>query len=62
MKQFDYFRLSRSFWRRFNSTHRDLTMKRQGQVSMNRALNCTKEMACSHLGKCYMLYILNSNY
>ena len=28
---------------------RVLTKKRQGTVSMNRALNCTREMAVSHL-------------
>ena len=42
-------KLSRSFWKRWDAKHDDLRMKRQGTVSMNRVLNCTRDMACSHL-------------
>ena len=42
-------KLSRSFWRRFHAKHSTLTVKRQGHVSVNRALNCTRKMACNHL-------------
>ncbi|XP_065640013.1 uncharacterized protein LOC136072675 [Hydra vulgaris] len=42
-------KLSRSFWLRFNAKHSSLTIKRQGSVSINRALNCSREMACNHL-------------
>ena len=42
-------KLSRSFWRRFEAKHPSLTSKRQGHVSVNRALSCTREMACDHL-------------
>ncbi|XP_047131042.1 uncharacterized protein LOC124810350 isoform X2 [Hydra vulgaris] len=42
-------KLSRSFWTRFHAKHSSLTIKRQGQVLINRALNCTREMACNHL-------------
>ena len=42
--------LSKSFWKHWDSKYDHvLTKKRQGTVSMNRALNCTREMACSHL-------------
>ena len=41
--------LSRSFWKRWDAKHDDLGIKRQGTISMNRALNCTLDMACSHL-------------
>nr|XP_047127183.1 uncharacterized protein LOC124808146 [Hydra vulgaris] len=34
---------------RFKAKNPSLTLKRQGNVSINRALNFTKEMACSHL-------------
>ena len=42
-------KLSRSFWKRWDAKHHDLRMKRQGTVSMNRAMNCTCDMASSHL-------------
>ena len=42
-------KISRSFWRRFDSKHPDITRKRQGIVSMNRALNCSREMATEHI-------------
>nr|XP_047137316.1 uncharacterized protein LOC124813827 [Hydra vulgaris] len=42
-------KLSRSFWLCFNAKHSSLTLKRQGRVSINRALNCSKEMASNHL-------------
>ena len=42
-------KISRAFWRRFDSKHADITKKRQGIVSMNRALNCSREMAISHI-------------
>ena len=41
--------LSLSFWTRFLAKYPSLTQKRQGTVSMNRALNCTREMAEEHL-------------
>ena len=31
------------------SAHPSITMKRQGNTSMNRALNCSREMAEKHL-------------
>ncbi|XP_065672342.1 uncharacterized protein LOC136090155 [Hydra vulgaris] len=34
---------------RFKAKNPSLTLKRQGNVSINRALNCTREMACLHL-------------
>ena len=43
-------KLSKSFWKRWDAKYaKVLTKKRQGTVSMNRALNCTKEMAISHI-------------
>ena len=42
-------KLSRSFWKRWDAKNNDLRMKRQGTVSMNRAMNCTRDMASSHL-------------
>jgi hypothetical protein len=42
-------KLSRSFWKRWDAKHDDLRMKRQGTVTMNRAMNCTRDMASSHL-------------
>ena len=42
-------KLGRSFWRRWDSVHSDVVRKRQGNVAMNRALNCTTEMAQEHL-------------
>ena len=42
-------KLSRSFWKRLDAKHDHLRMKRQGTVSMNRTLNCIRDMACSHL-------------
>ena len=37
-----YFSLSKSFWKRW-------VKKRQGNVSMNTALNCTRDMAINHI-------------
>ena len=48
-------RLGRRFWLRFNAKHSSLSLKRQGHVSINRALNCTRAMACNHLGKGFYL-------
>ena len=42
-------KLSRSFWKRWDAKHDDLRMKRQGTVTMNRAMNCTRDMTSSHL-------------
>ena len=42
-------KISRAFWRRFDTKHPDITRKRQGTVSMNRALNCSREMARGHI-------------
>lgn len=45
-------KLSKSFWRRWDSKYqKQITKKRQGTVSINRALNCTREMACNHLNE-----------
>ena len=45
-------KLSKSFWRRWDAKYqKNITKKRQGAVSTNRALNCTKEMACNHLNE-----------
>ena len=38
-----------SFWRRFDSVHQDLARRRPGNVNLNRALNCTRSMAETHL-------------
>ena len=43
------FRLSRSFWSQFHAKHTSLRVECQGHVSINRALNCTREIACNHL-------------
>ena len=42
-------KLGRSFWRRWDAVHTDLVRKRQGNICMNRALNCTITMARNHL-------------
>ncbi|XP_065675916.1 uncharacterized protein LOC136092125 [Hydra vulgaris] len=42
-------KLGKSFWRRWHAEHDDIVIKRQGRVKMNRALNCTREMATAHL-------------
>ena len=42
-------KLGPRFWLRFHSKHTSLSVKRQGQVSINRALNCTRKMVCDHL-------------
>ena len=44
-------KLSKSFWKRFHAANPSLTMKRPGNTSINRALNCTKDMAIRHLGE-----------
>ena len=44
-----FLRLGKSFWKRWDTTHSGLTKKRQGSVNLNRALNCTREMAIQHL-------------
>ena len=41
--------LSKTFWKRFLVDHPDVTFKRPGNVSINRALNCTRKMAVGHL-------------
>ncbi|XP_065655958.1 uncharacterized protein LOC136081783 [Hydra vulgaris] len=41
--------LSKSFWRLWDAKHVNVSLKRQGIITMNRAMNCTCEMACSHL-------------
>ena len=41
--------LGRRFWTRFQASHPDLSIKRKGNVSVNRALNCTREMAVKHI-------------
>ena len=38
--------LSNSFWRRWGAKYQSI-----GTVSINRVLNCTKEMACNHLNE-----------
>ena len=42
-------KLSRSFWRRWDTKYADLSRKRQGKISTKRGLNCTREMAEAHL-------------
>ena len=42
-------KLGKSFWKRWNSKHKSITQKKQGNVSLNHALNCTREMAFQHL-------------
>ena len=42
-------KLSRSFWKRWDTKYDNLRLKRQGIVSLNRAMNCTCDMASSHL-------------
>ena len=42
-------RLGRRFWTRFLAAHPDVSVKRKGNVSVNRALNCTREMAVKHI-------------
>ena len=42
-------KLSRAFWRRFEAKHPSISRKRQGTVSINRALNCSREMAVNHI-------------
>ena len=45
-------KLSKSFWKRWDAKYQKyITEKRQGTVSINRALNCTKEMVCNHLNE-----------
>ena len=43
--------LGRRYWTRFNAAHSDLSIKRKGNVSINRALNCTREMAEKHINE-----------
>ena len=40
-----------AFFRRFDAKHPELTKKRQGMVSIDRALNCSQEMARNHIDK-----------
>ena len=42
-------KLGRRFWTRFNAAHGDLSIKRRGNISVNRALNCTRAMAEQHI-------------
>ena len=43
-------KLGKSFWTRFDAKYsKCIPKKRQGNVSINRALNCTRNMAESHL-------------
>ena len=42
-------KLGRRFWTRFNAVHGDLSIKRRGNISVNRALNCTHAMAEQHI-------------
>ena len=44
-------KLSQSFWKRWDTKHSSLTRKHQGNVNLNRALNCTREMATEHLNE-----------
>ena len=37
------------FWQRLDAKHDDLTRKRVGRTSLNRALACTREMAIEHI-------------
>lgn len=42
-------RIGRGFWRRFDIAHPDVKRKKPGNVSINRALSCTRDMAAIHL-------------
>ena len=42
-------KLSKSFWKRWDTKHKTLSQKRPGNVSMKRALSCTLGMAVTHL-------------
>ena len=42
-------KLSKSFWKRWDTKHQSSGRKHQGNVAMNRAMNCTREMAVKHL-------------
>ena len=42
-------RVGRGFWRRFHASYPDIVRKRQGTVSVNRALYCTRDMAANYL-------------
>ena len=44
-------KVSRSFFRRFEAKHTELMKKRQGMVSMSRALNYLREMAKNHINE-----------
>lgn len=44
-------KVGRGFWRRFIAAHPEVFPKRPGTVSINRALNCTRDMATTYLGK-----------
>ena len=41
--------LGRAFWERWDAKHPSLVKKRQGTISIKRAMSCTREMACEHL-------------
>ena len=49
MHAYYFSRLGCSFWSCFHAKHPSLTVKCQDHVSVNRELNCTREMACNHL-------------
>ena len=42
-------KLGRAFWDRFDAKHPSLVKKRQGTISVKRAISCTHEMAANHL-------------
>ena len=43
--------MSKSFWKRGDAKHSSLTREHQGNVNMNRALNCTRQMAEKYLNE-----------
>lgn len=45
------FSLTKSFWKIWDAKHTSMTRKHQGNVNMNRTLNCTWQMAENHLNE-----------
>ena len=41
--------IGKSFWKRWDTIHKDIIKKQQGHTTVKRAVNCSYEMACKHL-------------
>ena len=50
-------KLSKAFWKRWDTKHQTLTQKRPGYVSIKQALGCNREMTISHLDELIRLGI-----